>query len=294
MFIPETHNLGGARKRARSIGHQGNFDPTGQAADDAVSNSTAKRQRLAPIDLTQTTEPTSLDRNDAENAPCVETEDASDSHLRNMLTQELAAHGKKTQRKKTGPRPKNAREVRQRQREKEAAKKRTKKADKTKVASTQKVVKPRAVSKACKVAKENKSKAQKPPYSSGAATDAAEMLMNLVFNNPIEDRVRQGDFGDAPIIKSERKDRMVAELIASVPEDVNKRQAGSDKKDVLRASKSFGAGRVKAFKGQWKFKGLKTPLYHHQLLGADFMVSRLSHCLNYYTENNRFHGKSVT
>ncbi|RAL65691.1 hypothetical protein DID88_005359 [Monilinia fructigena] len=42
----------------------------------------------------------------------------------------------------------------------------------------------------------------------------------------------------------------------------------------LKASRSFGYAQVKAVNGKWLVKGMKSTLYHHQLIGAQWMVSR--------------------
>lgn len=208
---------------------------------------------------------------------------------------------KKKERKKTGPRAKTARQVREKRLEKEQqrAAKVTKKAKKAKGAKGAKGGKPATPQKRSAVsgpsafnhsteqdsatedeAVKKKSRPRKRDYGSGDAAEAADLLINLLRNNAIEDRMNQPDYGEVPIIPEQRrKDRRLEDLIASVPrgEDVNKRQAGIDKKDVLRASRNFGVGKVRpGTNGRWKFKGLKSQLYHHQLLGVDFMVLQVT------------------
>ncbi|KAL2003529.1 hypothetical protein VTN02DRAFT_3514 [Thermoascus thermophilus] len=63
------------------------------------------------------------------------------------------------------------------------------------------------------------------------------------------------------------------ELISSIPA-ADQDEAESDKNAVTQALRKF-TNRVRSdCKGGWKVKGLKTSLYHHQLLGTAFMRDR--------------------
>lgn len=42
----------------------------------------------------------------------------------------------------------------------------------------------------------------------------------------------------------------------------------------MAASRGFGHAKCKAVDGKWLIKGMKSPLYHHQLLGAQWMLQR--------------------
>ncbi|RDW92365.1 hypothetical protein BP5796_01759 [Coleophoma crateriformis] len=56
--------------------------------------------------------------------------------------------------------------------------------------------------------------------------------------------------------------------------DGDKRTARKTLRDLKEATKRFGRGNMKACDGKWALKGLKTPLYHYQVIGVDFMISR--------------------
>jgi hypothetical protein len=43
---------------------------------------------------------------------------------------------------------------------------------------------------------------------------------------------------------------------------------------LKEASRSFGYAKVKAQDGKWMIKGMNSTLYHHQLLGAQWMLKR--------------------
>ncbi len=115
----------------------------------------------------------------------------------------------------------------------------------------------------------------KKKWRHSASERAADILMGLMGTNAIKDRAQQPEGLGTAASKSRNKEQVLADFIASMPVDVNKRKAGADKKEVRQASRNFGYGKVKAAgDGRWNFDGLKSTLYSHQLLGADFMVSK--------------------
>ena len=203
----------------------------------------------------------------------------SQQELYQQLSESLGISKQKKERKKLGPRSKNARQAHEKRREKRAvaqAAKDSTAASKAKSPGSKGATagsRPRASKKAAKATKGAKDAPEREPSPSRVSYNDRKRVADLLCNNTITDRMNQGDFGKAPVIQeTRRKDFMMAELIASVPENVNRREVGIDKKDLLQASKNFGAGKVKGISGKWLFKGMKTALYHHQLLGADFMV----------------------
>ncbi|PLN85974.1 P-loop containing nucleoside triphosphate hydrolase protein [Aspergillus taichungensis] len=76
-----------------------------------------------------------------------------------------------------------------------------------------------------------------------------------------------------PACSSKDKAKALLELIANVPTK-NQKEAVSDKRKVLEATRKFTKSAQSDGKGGWKIKGLDTSLYHHQLLGAGFMRDR--------------------
>ncbi|KAL3423956.1 SNF2 superfamily protein [Phlyctema vagabunda] len=102
---------------------------------------------------------------------------------------------------------------------------------------------------------------------------ARKMLADLLHNDAIADRVRNG-YDPEPKITANTKKSQLDQLIASVPKNMDLRRKGQDKQEILRASKSFGYAKVKAVDGKWLPKGMLSSLYHHQLLGATFMLNR--------------------
>lgn len=114
-------------------------------------------------------------------------------------------------------------------------------------------------------------KGKKKRYMGPSMTNMA----SLVGRNVIADAQANAGKGVQPTFTSHRKDKALKELIASIPEG-NQTIQQTDKNALLKATKRFtGAGAMKADgEGGWKLKGMKTSLYHYQLLGAAFMRDR--------------------
>jgi hypothetical protein len=115
--------------------------------------------------------------------------------------------------------------------------------------------------------KKRRSKKQKTPPTLSAVAEFR------LFNDAIADRAGREDIEAETVITETHKDKIFQQLMISVPAK-HRKSAAAQKKDISAASKNFGKGRVIADKGKWKFSGLRTPLYHHQLLGVDFMVEQ--------------------
>jgi len=109
---------------------------------------------------------------------------------------------------------------------------------------------------------------------------AQRILSDLIENDPISDRVRNPvfDTSSEPQMEEKIKGTQLQRLFANIPEGSSENTARSDKRKLQEASKSFGFAKVKARDGKWLVKGMKSTLYHHQLIGAQWMLSReLSH-----------------
>ncbi|OBT72359.1 hypothetical protein VF21_07500 [Pseudogymnoascus sp. 05NY08] len=101
-----------------------------------------------------------------------------------------------------------------------------------------------------------------------------KLLANLIHSDAIKERMEQGDIEKGPDIVTNVKANQLRELISSIPLDYDTYKAKNERNELYEASKAFGHGRVKAKNGKWLLVGMKTPLYHHQLLAADWMVKR--------------------
>jgi hypothetical protein len=117
-----------------------------------------------------------------------------------------------------------------------------------------------------------------PLPRSGEADNIGQMILeDLMNNDPIADRLQDPVFAtsSAPdILGKQVKDTQLRRLFANIPEESNARTARDDKIKLRLASQSFGYAKVKAVDGKWLIKGMTSTLYHHQLLGAQWMVSR--------------------
>ncbi|PBP21187.1 hypothetical protein BUE80_DR007992 [Diplocarpon rosae] len=106
------------------------------------------------------------------------------------------------------------------------------------------------------------------------------ILEDLIQNDPISDRLLDSVFDRAPearISGPQVKTTQFQLLFANIPEaedSSEKCTIRADKARLREASKSFGYAKCKAQDGKWLIKGMKSSLYHHQLLGAKWMVQR--------------------
>lgn len=106
------------------------------------------------------------------------------------------------------------------------------------------------------------------------------ILDDLMNNDPIHDRLSDPVFdrGPEPTISGKmNKETQFQQLFANIPEtsdSAGKKAANDDRKKLREASRSFGYAQCKAQDGKWLIKGMKSTLYHHQLLGAQWMVQR--------------------
>ncbi|KAL8720932.1 MAG: hypothetical protein Q9225_002288 [Loekoesia sp. 1 TL-2023] len=75
-----------------------------------------------------------------------------------------------------------------------------------------------------------------------------------------------------PSVNIRDKQQYLKTLLSTVPKD-DRHLPGvrGEKARLLRAATNFGHGAVTAADGGWRFKGMKSILLHHQLLGASFI-----------------------
>lgn len=108
--------------------------------------------------------------------------------------------------------------------------------------------------------------------------EIGQMIINDLMNNdPITERLQNPifDAGPEPEMRGQHtKSTQLQRLLANIPEGSNTKDAKNDKAKLQQASRSFGYAKVKAVDGKWLIKGMKSTLYHHQLLGAQWMIER--------------------
>ncbi|CAD6448459.1 19c1cb6b-239e-4802-8012-564b4d8d53ef [Sclerotinia trifoliorum] len=113
----------------------------------------------------------------------------------------------------------------------------------------------------------------------GGQDEIGQLILDDLMNcDAIGDRLQDPIFNIAPEPEIDGRTRTKAsqlqQLFANIPEGSSKSKGKSDKAKLLQASRSFGYAQVKAVSGKWLVKGMRSTLYHHQLLGAQWMVSR--------------------
>jgi SNF2 family DNA or RNA helicase len=221
---------------------------------------------------------------------------AEDSDLGGLLQQALNAEGidpaitekELTKTKKQRRKPaKNAREFHARE-EQDRQDKERRKAQKKKARELAKPSRQKAATKGGKATKKGKGgvKANKEMEtlirSVGSNTkdgidEIAKMILeDLMSSDQIADRLNDPIFNTAPEtqIYGNHKATQLQQLLANIPGGTDSTIAKNDKVSLLQASKSFGYANVRAVDGKWLVKGMRNTLYHHQLLGAQWMLSR--------------------
>ncbi|KAF5870203.1 putative dna repair helicase protein [Botrytis fragariae] len=79
---------------------------------------------------------------------------------------------------------------------------------------------------------------------------------------------------EAPIIQARTQREQFDKLRAAYPEYNNKNKRGESMTSLIKASRSFGYGKVHPLDGRWKLQGMDSALHHHQLIGASRMLER--------------------
>lgn len=112
---------------------------------------------------------------------------------------------------------------------------------------------------------------------SGHDDISAQIIRGLATTDDISARRNNPIFEHAEgpeILGKQTKKNQFNELFANVPDGGEKSAVKNDKKALQQAAKGFGYAQVRAINGRWKVNGMKSNLYHHQLLGAQWMISR--------------------
>ncbi|KAL7934357.1 SNF2 family N-terminal domain-containing protein [Trichoderma chlorosporum] len=75
-------------------------------------------------------------------------------------------------------------------------------------------------------------------------------------------------------IKATTHAEQFAQTMANIPENCDTRRKGTQKRDLKEAASIFGYKKVEAHDGEWKLKGMKSFLRHHQITAVSWMVKR--------------------
>ncbi|RHZ74032.1 hypothetical protein CDV55_109135 [Aspergillus turcosus] len=98
-------------------------------------------------------------------------------------------------------------------------------------------------------------------------------LDTFLYPDVIADAQANAGLPAIPISNSKNKKTALAELVASIP-SADQEQAKSDGQSILDATTKFTNKARSDGKGGWRIKGMKTSLFHHQLLGVAWMRDR--------------------
>ncbi|KAL8903514.1 MAG: hypothetical protein Q9207_003872 [Kuettlingeria erythrocarpa] len=100
-----------------------------------------------------------------------------------------------------------------------------------------------------------------------------DVLEGLQSHDVLAEANANLDRAALPTIHGTSTRNLLQSLLQSIPDDERPGVRGEQAR-LGRAAHNFGHGVVKGFKDGWRFKGMKSLLLHHQLLGASFMRDR--------------------
>ncbi|KAM3086007.1 hypothetical protein ACMFMG_003056 [Clarireedia jacksonii] len=125
----------------------------------------------------------------------------------------------------------------------------------------------------CYKTKENSCKATRDRrvFANDGAASKVHSFMN---HNPITDHNEATQKEVAPDIVATSKKDYFDQVTRNIRTDGRIHDCRGDKTALRIAGESFGRGNVKFDKNAWTVKGMKTSLYHHQLLCASWMLGR--------------------
>lgn len=107
--------------------------------------------------------------------------------------------------------------------------------------------------------------------------DETNNLRAKLINEAGDDFERAFALGDAPsmgAIQARTHKSQLEQMKANIPQGCDTRRTNSQFKDLEDAKKVFGYKKITAKDGSWLLKGMKTPLFNHQLTLAAWMVGR--------------------
>ncbi len=124
--------------------------------------------------------------------------------------------------------------------------------------------------KGCKKSKAKSKMKKAKPTQEGYLNNLDSLFTSNVYEDANVNKHRPPETVTSSLVK----DQALKSLLAGVPlDDLNK--ARGEKQHILRATKTLGSRKVKADgTGGWKFKGMTSSLYNHQVQGAAWMRER--------------------
>lgn len=107
-----------------------------------------------------------------------------------------------------------------------------------------------------------------------AAFEKAKFSQMLRAGNPFMARAAIGEVALPQAIQSTTKGHQWQQILSNLTNGAPKRSIRVDKKILEEATKSFGFGKCQARDGRWLLPGMKTTLFHHQLVGVRWMMGQ--------------------
>jgi SNF2 family DNA or RNA helicase len=99
-------------------------------------------------------------------------------------------------------------------------------------------------------------------------------LQKLQYSNPMQARMARTELQNPEDFAASTKSEQLQHHTKNLSESHNAETIRADQRKLDRASKTFGNHNCKPINGRWAIKGMKTPLFNHQLLGVSWMLGR--------------------
>lgn len=131
----------------------------------------------------------------------------------------------------------------------------------------------RKETKGVKPAKPKAKRQPKKGKKTNKDTTIGDVLEGLQSHNVLAEANANLDRAPLPTIHGTSTQNLLKSLLHSIPDDKRPGVRGEQAR-LRRAATNFGHSVVKGFEDGWRFKGMKSRLLHHQLLGASFMRDR--------------------
>jgi len=111
-------------------------------------------------------------------------------------------------------------------------------------------------------------------HAANAAFEKVKLTQMLRSDNPLVARAAIGKVALPRAIQSTSKGHQWQQILSNITNTASKRSIQVDRKIIQEASKSFGNAKCKARDGRWLLPGMKTTLFHHQLVGVRWMMGQ--------------------
>ncbi|KAI9644563.1 hypothetical protein NHQ30_006584 [Ciborinia camelliae] len=104
---------------------------------------------------------------------------------------------------------------------------------------------------------------------------ASAKVHSFMHHNPLAEHDSEPDLEPMPVVATSSRKEQLDQLLNNCPKYEGLHKCRGDKTSLKRAGESFGRGNIKTESATTSLlKGMKSGLYHHQLVGSSWMLGR--------------------